>query len=320
MDCNYVIYETNYNDRYFKKNFRDDVEKHISQYTDKHWDTSIYNIFTTFFLLYTLFVLNNIIFFPIVGLLFLRLFIIFHDMCHNSYFPNNNANKFFSYIIGVMTFTPRSMWMTEHAHHHRYSNNLDKHQYSQSAPWTVNKYNTSSRLKKLTYRFIYNTYSLFSFLPIIYFIFIQRYLSKSYENVFQIIYVVFLWYISDANQLLLLCCAYIFGAAFGFTLLHLQHTFVTSIRRDNSKWSKFDNAFNGSSFLQIPIYLKYFTFGIEYHHIHHINPRVPCYNLEKCHVDANDLFNICKKIYPTDILTHLKLSLYDTNNNKFCYY
>ena len=39
----------------------------------------------------------------------------------------------------------------------------------------------------------------------------------------------------------------------------------------------------GSSFYKLPKILQWFSGNIGFHHIHHLSPRIPNYNLEKCH-------------------------------------
>ena len=76
----------------------------------------------------------------------------------------------------------------------------------------------------------------------------------------------------------------------------------------------------GSSFIQVPKYLKYFTCGIEYHHIHHINAKIPGYNLQKYHeevISKSNLFDNVVKLSMNDCYNNLQLRLYDEKNNKY---
>jgi acyl-lipid omega-6 desaturase (Delta-12 desaturase) len=45
----------------------------------------------------------------------------------------------------------------------------------------------------------------------------------------------------------------------------------------------------GSTYLLVPWYLKWSTLGIEYHHIHHLTTRIPCYKLQECHEEASSV-------------------------------
>ena len=71
------------------------------------------------------------------------------------------------------------------------------------------------------------------------------------------------------------------AALIGLFFFHIQHTFEDVKRRENI--THLEQGLLGASFLQVPNFLKYFTFGIEYHHIHHLNAKVPGYLLRQCH-------------------------------------
>jgi omega-6 fatty acid desaturase (delta-12 desaturase) len=101
-------------------------------------------------------------------------------------------------------------------------------------------------------------------------------------------------------------------------LFHSQHTFNPPYVVDNESWNLQDSSIKGSSFIEIPKYLKYFTMGIEYHYIHHYAIRIPGYNLQKYH----EIFKISMqqeviKLSIKDLFKNLALTLYDTENSKF---
>src|SRR5437773_7502707 len=47
-----------------------------------------------------------------------RIFIIFHDCGHGSFFKSQQANDFVGFVTGVLTFTPYHQWRHKHALHH----------------------------------------------------------------------------------------------------------------------------------------------------------------------------------------------------------
>jgi omega-6 fatty acid desaturase (delta-12 desaturase) len=60
--------------------------------------------------------------------------------------------------------------------------------------------------------------------------------------------------------------------------------------------------------------------GIEYHHIHHMNAKIPGYNLQKYHeevVQKSDLFDNIIKLSIADCYNNLWLMLYDETKNKY---
>jgi 1-acyl-sn-glycerol-3-phosphate acyltransferase len=103
-------------------------------------------------------------------------------------------------------------------------------------------------------------------------------------------------------------------------LFHNQHTFNPPYIVNNKNWNMKNSGLLGSSFIQIPYLLKYFSGGIEYHHIHHINAKIPGYNLQKYHeevISKSNLFDNVVKLSMSDCYNNLKLRLYSEKNNKY---
>ena len=68
------------------------------------------------------------------------------------------------------------------------------------------------------------------------------------------------------------------------------------------------------------LYLKYFTGGIEYHHIHHINSKIPGYNLQKFHEEVkqkSDMFDNILTLNLTECYNNLWLNIYDEKSKRY---
>jgi acyl-lipid omega-6 desaturase (Delta-12 desaturase) len=76
----------------------------------------------------------------------------------------------------------------------------------------------------------------------------------------------------------------------GVWLFYVQHQFEDVYWESNDRWSYADAALRGSSYLKLPRILQFFTGNIGLHHVHHLNPRVPNYNLQRAH-DENEIFH-----------------------------
>jgi omega-6 fatty acid desaturase (delta-12 desaturase) len=106
----------------------------------------------------------------------------------------------------------------------------------------------------------------------------------------------------------------------GVLLFFNQHTFNPPYVVNNETWNMKDSGLTGSSFIQIPWLLKYFTGGIEYHHLHHMNAKIPNYNLQYYHeevISKSNIFDNIVKLSMTDCYNNLTLSLYNETNNKY---
>jgi acyl-lipid omega-6 desaturase (Delta-12 desaturase) len=79
------------------------------------------------------------------------------------------------------------------------------------------------------------------------------------------------------------------------------------MRHEN--WEFVEAGLQGSSFYKLPTLLQWFSGNIGFHHIHHLSPKIPNYNLPRCH-EENELFQVT----PLTIKSSLKsisLRLYD---------
>jgi acyl-lipid omega-6 desaturase (Delta-12 desaturase) len=69
----------------------------------------------------------------------------------------------------------------------------------------------------------------------------------------------------------------------GVWLFTLQHRFETARWTNGEHWNFVSASLGGSSWLRLPRALHWLTGNIGFHHIHHLNPRVPNYRLQLAH-------------------------------------
>ena len=76
----------------------------------------------------------------------------------------------------------------------------------------------------------------------------------------------------------------------GVWLFYVQHQFEDVYWENSENWSYTEAALQGSSYLKLPQPLQFFTGNIGLHHVHHLNARIPNYNLQRAH-DDNEIFH-----------------------------
>jgi len=113
----------------------------------------------------------------LAGALLVRVFIIFHDCGHGSFFKSRRANNLVGFISGILTFTPYYHWRWEHAVHHASAGHLDKRGTGDIWTMTVQEYLESSRWKRSAYRLARNPIVLFLIAPLYLFVVRQRFPS-----------------------------------------------------------------------------------------------------------------------------------------------
>ena len=92
------------------------------------------------------------------------------------------------------------------------------------------------------------------------------------------------------NFLLVWLPAAMLAGSAGIWLFYVQHQFEGAYWQNPADWSYADAALRGSSYLKLPKILQFFTGNIGLHHVHHLNARIPNYNLQRAH-DENPIFH-----------------------------
>jgi acyl-lipid omega-6 desaturase (Delta-12 desaturase) len=256
----------------------------------------------------------------------IRLFIIFHDCGHGSFFKSKKANNIIGTIMGVLTFTPYFMWSYQHRIHHASSGNLDKRGVGDVWTMTVEEYQKSSKGLRFFYRAFRNPFILFTIGPVFVITFQNRVSNSKMTRMEKMnIYFtnIMILIMAASVSLLIGIKAYLLiqlpilliSHSAGLWLFYVQHQYEEAFWERESKWDYRSAAIKGSSFLKLPRVFQWFTGNIGFHHVHHLSSRIPNYNLARCHYE-NDIFKEVKIIDLFATFKTLRLSLWDEANRR----
>jgi acyl-lipid omega-6 desaturase (Delta-12 desaturase) len=266
----------------------------------------------------------------VAGALHVRVFIIHHDCGHGSFFKSRKANDILGFITGVLTFTPYFHWRWEHAAHHATSGDLDRRGMGDIWTLTVLEYLEASRWKRFAYRLARNPFVLFILAPM-YVLLIKHRFPKSsasrrerssvyWTNVALLGMAAGLtWAFGLKAYLFMQLTVLIVAGAAGFWLFYVQHQFEDVYWEHRENWDYTMAALQGSSFYKLPRVLQWFSGNIGYHHIHHLSPRIPNYNLERCH-RAHPVFQSVKPLTFFSSLRSFSFRLWDEQRRKLVGY
>lgn len=229
---------------------------------------------------------------PAAGLL-VRIFILFHDCVHGSFFASKKTNTLLGYICGVLVFTPLEDWRFTHLKHHATFANLDSRGVGDVTTLTVAEYVKLPRLKRLQYRLYRNPLVFLGAGPLYYFLVRQRWPSRAvskkarrsvlFTNILIAGVVLFAVRTIGLKPYLLIQLPILWLAgAGGIWLFFVQHQFegVYWARKDD--WDPLRAAMDGSSYYKLPAVLRWFSGSIGIHFVHHLASRIPNYNLKRC--------------------------------------
>ena len=270
--------------------------------------------------------LASIILAALSGLFHVRAFIIFHDCGHGSFFKNKKANDALGFLTGILTFTPYNHWKWEHAVHHATNGDLDKRGIGDVWTMTVEEYITSSRRIKLSYRLLRNPLILFGLAPLFLFFVLERIPSsqckpRERRSVYLMNFTLILYGIAMSlvfgfiPWLILQTVMMGVAGGCGIWLFYVQHQFEDTYWAQGKEWDFTATAMEGSSYYRLPKIMQWFSGNIGFHHIHHLNPMIPNYNLEKCH-HSDPFFQIAPELNLLSSLKTIRFRLWDEANQK----
>ncbi|WP_332692824.1 fatty acid desaturase [Halalkalibacter lacteus] len=256
-----------------------------------------------------------------------RIFIIFHDCCHGSFFKNKKLNNILGTITGIITMFPYEKWKREHSIHHATSSNLDKRGTGDVWIMTVDEYAAASFKERLSYRLYRNPLVMFGLGPIYLFLILNRLNRKDAKkkerlNMYVInvsivaVYSLLIWTIGWQAFLIIQAPILLVSGSLGIWLFYVQHQFEDSYFEDEKEWDYVKAAVDGSSYYKLPKILQWVTGNIGYHHVHHLSPRVPNYNLEKAHESTPPLQK-ATTITISSSLKSIRFRLYDEKSKTF---
>jgi omega-6 fatty acid desaturase (delta-12 desaturase) len=233
---------------------------------------------------------------PAAGFL-VRIFIIQHDCGHASFFKTRRANDTLGVLCSLFTMVAYKYWRKGHAVHHAHHAELEERGIGDIWTMTVDEYWQASRWRRAVYRVFRNPFFLFIIAPTINFVILGRFpltIEKSWHNGER----ASVWWTNLALVGLYAGASALFGfgvvlmiqlpiiviaGSVGTWLFYVQHQFERTYWEHTPQWDYTLAAMHGSSYYHLPRLLQWFTGNIGFHHIHHLSPRIPNYNLQKCH-------------------------------------
>lgn len=238
---------------------------------------------------------------PAAGFL-VRIFIIQHDCGHGSFFGSRRANDSVGAVCGTLTMIPYKYWRKGHAIHHAHHAELEQRGIGDVWTLTVEEYLQGSWWMRVAYRVFRNPVFLFGVAPTVHFLILERFPLITQENwrngekasVWWNDLGIAAWVVAGSllvgfsTVLMIQLPVIVIAASVGTWLFYVQHQFERTYWEHTPQWDYTLAAMHGSSYYKLPRLLQWFTGNIGFHHIHHLSPRIPNYNLQDCH-DQNPI-------------------------------
>jgi acyl-lipid omega-6 desaturase (Delta-12 desaturase) len=262
---------------------------------------------------------------PAAGFL-VRVFVVFHDCTHGSLLPSKRANSRLGTLLGLFVLAPFVRWRHDHAVHHATSGDLDRRGVGDIVTLTVTEYHERPWRGRLGYRLTRNPLVMFGLGPVFAMIVGPRIVARgarprmrnsvlATDAVLVTVVGLLCWSIGWADFLIVWAPSAMLAGSVGIWLFYVQHQFEDAYWQSAGEWSYADAALRGSSYLKLPKVLQFFTGNIGLHHVHHLNARIPNYNLQRAH-ESNPVFSAVPTLTLWDGLRAVRLKLWDEQAGK----
>ena len=256
----------------------------------------------------------------------LRTYIVFHDCTHGSFLPGKRANQIVGVITGLLVYTPFASWRHSHAVHHATAGDLDRRGVGDLPTMTLAEYQASSFGGRLLYRLYRNPLVMFGIGPYWSLVIQPRLVSRDARprikrsvhltNLALVVAIATLCLLFGWQEFLMVQLPMVaMAGTAGVWLFYVQHQFEDTYWQSADGWSYADAALRGSSYLKLPKILQFFSGNIGLHHVHHLNARIPNYNLQAAH-DANPVFHDVPVLTFWDGIKSARLKVWDEETNR----
>jgi omega-6 fatty acid desaturase (delta-12 desaturase) len=256
------------------------------------------------------------------GLMYVRMFVIYHDYRHRAILQNSPIASLLMNAVGIYLLAPQQIWVRSHEHHH---NNNSKLTMSGIGSYpTVSKAKFLSLTKSQQTLYLINRHPLtviFGYITLfIYWLNLKSFIQSPKKHIDSIVSLAFhfiagalIWfYLGFITFALAWFLPFFIMAGMGSYLFYCQHNFPGVSFKENKDWTYVEAALRSTSYLKLSPLMHWFTANIGYHHVHHLNSRIPFYRLPEAMASIPELNDaMTTTFHPKDVVKCFQLKLWD---------
>jgi len=269
----------------------------------------------------------RLIFSILAGFSVIRMFVLYHDFEHHAILNKSFAGKVIFSVFGILSLAPVSIWKRSHDYHHKHNSKLFSSSIGSYLIITREKYDSLSSFEKFKYLVSRHPLTiLFGYFTMFFFgISMRSFINnprKHYDSLIAMIIhialiVLVIHFVGLQVWFFSMFIPFFISGALGDYLFYAQHNFPDVTFHENGDWAYEKAALESSSFLKMGPIMNWFTANIGYHHVHHLNSRIPFYRLPEVMHDLPELQHPKKtSLSIKDIAACLKLKVWDPEKGK----
>lgn len=258
----------------------------------------------------------------LAALMILRLFMFYHDFQHGAILQGSKLARAVFSVMGVWMLNPPSAWKQTHDYHHKNTAKIIGASIGSYPVATTDMWAMMSPWLRLQYRFVRSPANmLLGYLTVFGFGMclspFRRNPKVHWDGPLALIVhfgvAATLWSLGGWSlALFTVMLPQALACAGGAYLFYVQHNFPGMMLKGRSEWEYSFAALRSSSMMDLGPVLHWFTGNIGYHHVHHLNHRIPFYRLPEAMAALPELQSPCRSsLHPRDVFAALHLALWD---------
>ncbi len=263
----------------------------------------------------------------VTGLLIIRLFVMYHDQQHHAILEHSRVAEFLMRIFGILTLNPSSVWRHSHNHHHHHNSKLRGSNIGSFPIMTKEQFQKSSARDRAIYLAMRHPLTILFgyFTTFLYGMCLAPFLEDPKKHRDGLVAIIVHLAIAAGLYLTLgwrgviftQTIPYFFMYAIGSYLFYAQHNFPGVVFNEKSGWTYEKAALESSSYLRMSPIMAWFTGNIGYHHVHHLNAKIPFYRLPEVMAAIPELQSPKTTTFrPSDVVRCLRLKVWDVANQR----
>jgi len=261
------------------------------------------------------------------GLLYVRVFTIYHDYQHRAILQNSLVASLIMKSIGIYLLAPEAIWKRTHEHHHNNNSKLTMTGIGSYPTVSKTRYLGLSKSEKLIYLVNRHplTIMLGYFTLFIYWLNLKSFVQSPSKHMDSLLALVFhgvvafaIWnYLGVGTFVLSWFFPFLLAFGLGSYLFYCQHNFPGAKFCENHDWTYANAALSSTSFMPMNPVMQWLTGNIGYHNVHHVNSRIPFYRLMEAFESMPELKNSPTTSWNLfEVIQCFRLKVWDAEQDK----
>lgn len=262
----------------------------------------------------------------LLGLVLVRLFIVYHDVQHGTILRGSWFARAVMYCYGLIVLNPPSIWTRSHDHHHRtvgqtYGASIGSYPIMTRAAWDLasrgERFRYLIQRHPLTMALGYVTIFLYGMCVRSFVVDRRQHFDSALAIVLHAALITLLAIFAPDVMLLLVLVPMTIACALGAYLFYAQHNYPSVQIMARQDWSYMAAALTSSSYIRMGPLMRWFTGNIGYHHVHHLNARIPFYRLPEAMAGITELQTPgTTSLSPRQIWRCVRLRIWDADGKR----